>query len=315
MKKEKCWKIIIHIKEESGDLIFFPDRKKQFIELSLKKRYWAADPFLFEKDGITYLFYELFDRLKARGEIAYSVIKGSYITAPQIIIKEKYHLSFPNVFEYEKNIYMIPETCGNKTIQLFKAVQFPDQWEKVQIIKANCDCVDSILIGSIGRKRYLLTSLLVAGNPCNVSNVICEIDENFSILDEKGLTTSRYGNRNAGKIIVDINNNLFRVGQNCMDYYGQGLVFYRITSIIPYVEEEVFSFDGESLREFFGNVRYPVEGIHTYNFNDNYEAIDLLITEEVPEYIRIIAFAHRCYKFIIRRLKRYVFRCKNRRYQ
>lgn len=317
VKTEKCWKILIHIKEEPKDSFFISNSKigNGFIELRLKKRYWAADPFLFKKGEITYLFYELFDRFKARGGVAYSIIEGTYITEPKVIIREKYHLSFPYVFEYDSNIYMIPETCGNKTIQLFKAVNFPESWEKVQIIKADCDCVDSILIETIGKKRYLLTSLLNAGNPCNVSNVIYEIDKNFSALDEKILKTGRYGNRNAGKIIVDGNNNLFRVGQNCVDYYGQGLVFYRVVSVDPYIEQEIFSFDSQKFRECFGNIGYQVEGIHTYDFNDEYEATDLLIEEGVPIYIRLVAFAIKCYKFIIRRLRRYVFRCKNREYK
>lgn len=89
-----------------------------FAEVSIDDcgKYWFADPFVYEKDGVTYLFYEAFDLVQQKGLIGYSVFnqltgEGS---APTIIIDEPFHLSFPNIFEYAGDIYIMPESCKLK---------------------------------------------------------------------------------------------------------------------------------------------------------------------------------------------------------
>ena len=50
--------------------------------------------------------------------------KGNF-NKPIKIIDKKYHLSYPHVFKNEKDYFLIPDTVSNKTIELYKCVEFP----------------------------------------------------------------------------------------------------------------------------------------------------------------------------------------------
>lgn len=94
-------------------------------------RYWVADPFVFEYDGETYIFAELFDYLRRRGVIGYSKLgsNGNFSRWKEIIV-EPYHMSYPQIFEYDGEIYIVPETGSGRTLDMYRAVDFPDKWEK-----------------------------------------------------------------------------------------------------------------------------------------------------------------------------------------
>ena len=97
---------------------YWNDQEYQFVEYKPKnKRYWIADPFLFDYGKNTFLFYEVYDRIKRKGLIGYSIIDSEgIITEPQIVLEEKHHLSFPYVFEYKGGIYMMPESADDLSI-------------------------------------------------------------------------------------------------------------------------------------------------------------------------------------------------------
>ena len=70
-----------------------------------------ADPFLFVKDDTLYLFYE-----EQRGNKGKGILKMTSTqdlktwTTDVVILEELFHLSYPNVFEYDGRIYMMPES-------------------------------------------------------------------------------------------------------------------------------------------------------------------------------------------------------------
>ena len=90
-------------------------------------KYWA-DPFLYQRDGKDYIFYELYDYKK--GVIAYSEINEDMsFTEPTVILDLSYHLSYPSLFEDSGELYMIPETGLSRTIELYKCNLFPNVWK------------------------------------------------------------------------------------------------------------------------------------------------------------------------------------------
>ena len=94
-----------------------------------------ADPFIITEKGKTYVFFEEFIYPKGKGVISYLEIdeKGRE-TQSKVVLERDYHLSYPFVFKHEDKYYMIPETLGNKTIELYKAVDFPEKWELQKIL-------------------------------------------------------------------------------------------------------------------------------------------------------------------------------------
>ena len=110
--KEKMYSVGIRRRINALDH-FWQHDDYEFIECKIDTcggRYWFADPFLFERDGITYLFFEAFDLVECKGKEAYSILceDGTW-SSLKVIIDEKYHLSFPNIFEYGGKMYIMPE--------------------------------------------------------------------------------------------------------------------------------------------------------------------------------------------------------------
>lgn len=106
-------------------------------------RYYA-DPFVFAHEGQTYLFVEEFRYANAKGVLAVSTLQedGTF-SAPKTILALPYHLSYPLVFEQDGEIYMMPESCGNKTLEVYRAVQFPDQWVLDRVLMDNIEISDT----------------------------------------------------------------------------------------------------------------------------------------------------------------------------
>ena len=88
---------------------------------------WFADPMLVEANGKTYLFYEAV--LGDKGHIEVAEVKNDCtLGETKIVLQDECHYSYPFVFQYNGVWYMIPESSQDKTIRLYKSVDFPAQW-------------------------------------------------------------------------------------------------------------------------------------------------------------------------------------------
>lgn len=96
---------------------------------------FCADPFFFEKDGVLWLFFETVDK-KMKGRLACYRWEGEKWTDFQIVLEEPFHLSYPQVFEEEGHVYMIPESGdhGKGCVALYEATDFPKGWVKRMVL-------------------------------------------------------------------------------------------------------------------------------------------------------------------------------------
>ena len=250
-------------------------------------KYWYADPFVFKWESKTYIFFEAFDRVLRLGKIGYSILNedGSW-TLPKIVIDEEYHLSFPNVFIENGDIYMMPESCADNTVKLYKAISFPDVWEVSDIILPDVFACDSVLI-DVNDSRYLITNELFRNVPnngsqgCYVKLFVYRLNH-FSTIDYGNrIKEGDDGIRNAGKAF-SLNGKLYRIGQDCRNKeYGRGIVLFEIENFEPYIEKEIKRYERElfdSHIERSGSEK--LMGVHTYNFNDDFEVIDFYIKQD-----------------------------------
>ncbi len=91
---------------------------------------FIADPFLIKEGAIWYLFFEVFNNSTRKGEIGLAASENGFEwNFQRIILSEPFHLSYPHVFRWENEYYMIPESYEAKSIRLYKAVEFPFQWK------------------------------------------------------------------------------------------------------------------------------------------------------------------------------------------
>ncbi len=105
---------------------------------------FVADPFLCRSGGIWYMFFELLNQLTRRGEIGYATSKNGYDWDYQhVVLAEPFHLSYPHVFEWDDEFYMIPETAGARSVRLYRAINFPQKWVHVETLLDGGRFVDS----------------------------------------------------------------------------------------------------------------------------------------------------------------------------
>ena len=230
--------------------------------LRANKRYWYADPMLIEKDDKIFLFVEVFDNKTGLGCIGYSVLQNDVFTTPKIIIRESFHMSYPYVFEINGQIYMMPETSGDRCIQLYKSVDFPEKWEKCRVIANINNAVDSVLLYD----KYIVTSLLIDNFNKTTKLAIIDFKTGLTLNDD---FEESQQTRGAGRIF-NINGHLIRPAQDCSGgIYGKGLVFYEIIDDgANYIENEYFRFLPSNI------LGQKVAGVHTYATLNGYEVID-----------------------------------------
>jgi hypothetical protein len=91
---------------------------------------FVADPFMVVKDGRYFVFFEVLNRKTNEGDIAYAESPdGKKWNYRKVVIDEKFHLSYPYIFEWDNNYYMIPESNEDFSVRLYKAIEFPEKWE------------------------------------------------------------------------------------------------------------------------------------------------------------------------------------------
>lgn len=93
-------------------------------------RRFYADPFVFCRDGRHYLFVEEFPYATRKGIISLVVIDADgTASTPRPVLERPYHLSYPQVFERDGQIWMMPESYCSGALELYRADPFPIRWK------------------------------------------------------------------------------------------------------------------------------------------------------------------------------------------
>ena len=90
---------------------------------------YQADPFLWRRDSKTWVFFETFDYSSNLGHISAGLLCDNRLENVRTALRRDYHLSFPFLFEDEEELFMMPETCAVKRLEVWRCTRFPDQWE------------------------------------------------------------------------------------------------------------------------------------------------------------------------------------------
>ncbi|MDD5165869.1 MAG: hypothetical protein PHQ57_00560 [Candidatus Omnitrophica bacterium] len=93
---------------------------------------FVADPFMVNEQGIWYMFFEVMDSSLGKAEIGLATSSDAcHWQYRQIVLSEPFHLSYPYVFKWGNEYYMIPESYNANSVKLYKAVDFPFKWAHV----------------------------------------------------------------------------------------------------------------------------------------------------------------------------------------
>jgi hypothetical protein len=123
-----------------------------------RDRMWA-DPFVIREGERTWIFIEEMEFANPRGVLAViEAHRDGTWPAPVRILERPYHLSYPCVFRWDGAYWMVPETGGDRTVQLFRATDFPFRWELVQVLLRDIEAVDATPFEHGGRWWLYLTT-------------------------------------------------------------------------------------------------------------------------------------------------------------
>lgn len=268
------WSVAIRAKRSEEDCLL-KNNKVQFKVIKNPWRYWCADPFLFEYGNKSYLFFEMFDKVKLKGVIGCSEVIQGIVSEPVVILNESYHLSYPNVFEINNSVYMVPETHQAGNIQIFEAINFPFEWRRADILIDNIVAVDTtFLTYKSNLWMFTLEEDVVHHKSSKLMMFYKEPNqETWKKHKANPIAEDQSTARPAGKVF-EYKGMLIRPSQDCKEGYGRNLNFNSIESLSTqdYLEKLIMKITPDSIN-IEGN--FIATGIHTYNASEKYEVIDL----------------------------------------
>jgi hypothetical protein len=199
----------------------------------------VAHPFMIITDSMYYMFYTAKNGEKHIGGIGLSESRdGFHWKYRRIVIDEPYDLSYPFVFKWKDDYYMIPEAHTETALRLYRATRFPDEWVYERDLLSGEHYISATLA------HYKDMWWMFVARPGNetlrlfyASDFKGKWTEHpKSPIVEKDLDTARPGGR---PIVVD--GVLYRIGQDCYPTYGNQAFAYRITEIstTDYKEEKI----------------------------------------------------------------------------
>ena len=204
-------------------------------------RFWA-DPFPLLHQGSHWIFFE--EKVaSAPGHIAVvEVGPDGMIGQPRSVLERPYHLSYPFVFAWGGETYMLPETGFNRTVELYRAEDFPTRWSLDRVFFSDVRAVDATLAEIEGR-WWMFVNIAEPHAPLNDELHLYHADTPL------GPWAAHPGNpvksdvrsaRPAGRPFR-FGGSWYRPAQDCSGRYGAAIVVNRITRLDEkgFAEEEV----------------------------------------------------------------------------
>ncbi len=244
------------------DVTFLPKgRRDEFL----------ADPFGLWHEGKLYVFIESYDYRHGKGVIDVLIYDDRFnLLERKEVLNEPWHLSYPNVFRYEGEIYMLPEAHKSGRLTLYKARSFPDGWEKVEAFDFPIGAIDATPLYYAGRWWLFWTP--PSPKPFRQSALhIAVADELTGPWCDMGrFLIDKSGARPAGTPFIDGKEVVLPV-QDCSKTYGGGIRFLRISGL-GLGHPDLYSGDNLPMAGRFVK-KYP-DGMHTLSSVGNVTLID-----------------------------------------
>lgn len=218
-----------------------------------------ADPFVWTHEGRSWLFLEEFPYATGRGVLSLAEIAADgTIARPRPFLEESCHLSYPQVFAHDGDIWMVPETSGRRTVELWRAVAFPDRWEKHAILLDDVDVGDATLM-RVGATWWMFGCRREPWcSSWDGLHVWCapKLEGPWRPIDPAPAKVDVATARPAGAMTATAEG-LFRPVQDSQHGYGHGLALARVDRLDP----AAFS---ETIVKRFATPA-PLAGLHTWN--------------------------------------------------
>lgn len=194
---------------------------------------YVADPFMIRSGGMWHMFFEVLPQGDEKGVIATaSSVDGLKWNYQQVVLEEPFHLSYPCVFEFEGEHYMVPESHQDNSLRLYRAVDFPTRWEHV------VNLIEGELLVDCTPLFYKGKWWLFAG--CGSPPVHADMLKLFHAELLTGpwmehpaspIVSENPANARPSGRVIEWDGRLFRFAQDCHPYYGQRVRAFEILEL------------------------------------------------------------------------------------
>jgi hypothetical protein len=219
------------------------------------------------------VLFEEYEYAQRRGHIsAIEIDSRGHAGTPVRVLERPYHLSYPFVFDWRGERFLIPESAEHGTVDLFRAKRFPDEWEHVATLIDGEQLYDATLAEIDGR-WWMFAGSSVAG--------ASSWDELSVYYSDSPLGPWKPHRRNP--IVSDVrtarpagrlfraNGVWYRPSQDCSRSYGYAVQINQITRLDPQGYSEV------PVTRLTPNWRPDVSGVHTVNSAPGLTVVDARI--------------------------------------
>jgi hypothetical protein len=214
------------------------------VVLTAPKGRFFADPFVYTKGDQPYIFFEDYAFDEGKGKISVATYEAGEFKFLGTVLDLPYHLSFPCIFEHGGETFMVPETCGNRTIELWKCVDFPLKWKLEATLMTDISAVDTIIFPHENR-WWLLTNIDRTDGASHCDELFAFYADSPDSTDWKPhaqnpIVRSPSKARNAG-MLRSSSGKITRCAQyQGFCHYGKGLSLNEIVHLSPelYVEKD-----------------------------------------------------------------------------
>lgn len=233
---------------------------------------FLADPFGLWENGKLYVFVEAFDYRTNRGVIDVLVYDDTFrLLERQRVLDEPWHLSYPNVFRHDGDIYMLPEGFKSGRLTLYRAVNFPYEWEAVPEFVFSVAAIDPTPLHHAGKWWLFWTPPLpqpARRRDLHVSRADCL----FGPWEDLGLLYSDQAGARAGGTPWHDGADILLPVQDCSTTYGGAIRLMRLSDFSsgrPTARQEAHVAPPSALKGM-----YP-DGMHTLSAAGEITLIDV----------------------------------------
>lgn len=137
-----CWHIAYSFTDEALPTIPY----SQLHYLKPPAGCFWADPFPLQYQGEYYILFEELAYATQRGRLlAIKVSESQEASSPMVVLENEHHLSYPFVFYWQEQLYMVPETSSQGRVELLRCVEFPGHWEVCKVMLNHIRAADASL--------------------------------------------------------------------------------------------------------------------------------------------------------------------------
>ncbi|MDG5799796.1 hypothetical protein QA597_05390 [Marinilabiliaceae bacterium ANBcel2] len=244
---------------------------------------YLADPFVLEVDSGYFLFVEHVS--DSNGNISW-FYSDDFINWEfgDTVIDEIFHLSYPQIFTYNEEFYIIPESGQSEQVLLYKADKFPDKWS----------IADTLINDMVFKDPALLIkddNFYLFGYDEKYVQRLYFSNTLFDNWQEHSASPLGIGNtKRPGGRIFEYNDAIYLPVQGTKRGYGSKLYLHKIKTLSP----EYVSLDRspQLFLEGFEHIKFFKNGVHHFDaiFKENkiFYAIDGRGYEYEPVTLQVI---------------------------